>query len=197
MIVGAILAGGMSTRMGAPKSELKLHGRPVIDVLVEYLRMFCPSTVIVCRDGLQASTINLPPNVSSICDSESGKGPLGGLHGALAWARTDSVLLLGCDVPFVEPALLMKLVHRFQHDQPIAVLPRTPDPNGGWQPQPLCSIWSPRSLPEVGKALRENRLSLFRLAQEIGAAYMDVSPEESTQLRNVNTREDLRDGLTL
>jgi len=196
-ILGAILAGGQSSRMGTTKSCLKLDGRPVLKILAERLRPICFRAVVVCRDAEQAASLALPPELSAIFDAVSGRGPLGGLHAALAFAGTDAVLLLGCDVPFVETPLLGKLVERFQRDQPIALLPRTPSTHGSWQPQPLCSIWSHAALPHVETALRENRLSLYRLAGEIGAAYVDLSNDESRQLRNVNTREELRDGLTL
>ena len=194
-LLGAILAGGMSTRMGTPKSRLKLHGRRVIDVLADHLRPFCAKTVIICRDQEQAAKLTPHPGTTLLYDASPNLGPMGGLITAFAHSRYDAVLLLGCDVPFIQVQLLEKLSANFERDQPIALLPRTPGPDGP-QPQPLCSIWSLRAAPHVQAAVREPHRSLFRLAARIGAAYLDLNGEESKQLRNVNTRADLVDGLS-
>jgi molybdenum cofactor guanylyltransferase len=92
-VLGAIIAGGRSTRFGEDKGAALLNGRSLIDHVGDGLRSQVDALVIVGRDW---------PGISRVEDwPESGLGPLGGLSGALRYAAAQgfaTVKTAGCDV---------------------------------------------------------------------------------------------------
>tara|TARA_A100001391_G_scaffold21380_2_gene11797 strand:+ start:3435 stop:3953 length:519 start_codon:yes stop_codon:yes gene_type:complete len=79
MILGAVLAGGMSTRFGSDKALAVLDGRTLLERAVESLAQVCAKVVIVGRTDGPAECVADSPR--------SGMGPLGGVAGALNHAR--------------------------------------------------------------------------------------------------------------
>lgn len=98
-VLGAIIAGGTSSRFGTDKAQALLGGRPLIAHVIDALGTRC-ETIIVCGRAWG--------NAISIADRPaSGLGPLGGLCAALHYGARhgfDRVLTAGCDtlpVPLV------------------------------------------------------------------------------------------------
>lgn len=92
MILGAVLAGGQSSRFGSDKALAELHGRTLIARAVETLDGFCEKVIVVGRESAPAPTIPDWPR--------PGMGPLGGIAAALRMAQDegfDSVLTCGVD----------------------------------------------------------------------------------------------------
>ena len=83
------------------------------------------------------------------------RGPLGGLHAALANARTPWVFVLACDYPFVR-ADLIELLAEKASDEFGAVVPEQSDR----RLQPLCAFYRvDTALPLVDEILDRPRVS--------------------------------------
>ncbi|WP_137680251.1 molybdenum cofactor guanylyltransferase [Aurantiacibacter suaedae] len=83
MILGAVLAGGMSTRFGSDKALAVLDGRSLLERAVEALAQLCDKVVIVGRtEGPETLGVECVPDTP-----RPGMGPLGGVAGALNHAR--------------------------------------------------------------------------------------------------------------
>ncbi|MEG3087633.1 molybdenum cofactor guanylyltransferase [Sphingomonas sp. PB4P5] len=106
-LLGAILAGGEARRFGSDKALAVLEGRTLIDHAAIILRSKCDD-VVVC--GRQAA----PDDLTTIADLPAARlGPLGGLCGALHYAKANNygaVLTIGCDTPAMPLALLDALI---------------------------------------------------------------------------------------
>ena len=91
-ILGAVLAGGASSRFGSDKALALFAGRPLIDHAIAALIPQVADLVICGRDY---------PGFARVDDMPvAGLGPLGGLCGALVHAadnRFDAVLCVPCD----------------------------------------------------------------------------------------------------
>jgi molybdopterin-guanine dinucleotide biosynthesis protein A len=99
-----ILAGGKSSRMGYDKGLLEVAGRPMIAHLLITLQSLGLKTTIVSSNAqYQLFGVQL---VSDIIPEQ---GPMGGLLTALTYAQSPFVLLLSCDMPFVEASSLQLL----------------------------------------------------------------------------------------
>ncbi len=97
-ILGAVLAGGRSTRFGSDKALALLDGRPLIEHAVAALAARSEA-VIVCGREWGADWVPDRPAPDL--------GPLGGINAALHAATQpgyDAVLTAPCDVPWL-PAL--------------------------------------------------------------------------------------------
>ena len=92
IILGAILAGGASSRFGSDKALARHNGQPLIEHVIAALATQSDKLVICGRTWSgQTEITDLPV---------PGLGPLGGLCAALAYAAThgfDAVLCAPCD----------------------------------------------------------------------------------------------------
>jgi len=91
--LGAILAGGKSSRFGSDKAEALLQDRPLIEHVAGALRHQVDDVILCGRER---------PDLTHVADRPfADMGPLGGLNAALHYACNngfDVVLSVGCDV---------------------------------------------------------------------------------------------------
>ena len=102
-ILGAVLAGGRSSRFGSDKAKAEWNGRRLADHAAALIAQHVDRVVVVGGDGEVA---DLPA---------PGLGPLGGIAGALDYAMREgfsSVLTIACDMPRVPPSLVAALLRR-------------------------------------------------------------------------------------
>lgn len=108
MILGAVLAGGLSTRFGSDKALAELDGRTLIERAVEALSQWCSKVVIVGRSEGPETHM-----AECIADHPApGMGPLGGVAGALKHGQEHGFTsVLTCAVDSVKlPADLLSLL---------------------------------------------------------------------------------------
>ena len=101
----AIVAGGGATRLGGVcKPLLRVRGRPVLERLLA-LRTLADEVLLVSADP------RLPDaGVRRVTDLLPGRGAPGGVHAALAQARSAWVLAVGGDMPFLDGRAVMPLL---------------------------------------------------------------------------------------
>ncbi|MBT2187050.1 molybdenum cofactor guanylyltransferase [Sphingobium nicotianae] len=92
VILGAVIAGGKSTRFGSDKALATLHGRTLIDQVIETLAPQCAEMIVVGREH---------PGLPGVPDQPApGLGPLAGIAAALLEAQArgySAVLTVPCD----------------------------------------------------------------------------------------------------
>jgi molybdopterin-guanine dinucleotide biosynthesis protein A len=103
---GAALAGGQSRRMGQDKAALAIGGQPLLARVVARLQMVTPQVRVIGAVERAA----LVPGVPVVPDLRPGCGPLGGIYTALRTTSAPYVLVVGCDMPFLNAALLRHLL---------------------------------------------------------------------------------------
>ncbi len=100
-----ILAGGSSSRMGRDKASLPFGAETMLERVVRLVRGEVDRVIVAGRAG-QA----VPGGVTLVVDDEDGLGPLPALVRALEEVDTPLTLVLACDMPLVEPAVIRKLL---------------------------------------------------------------------------------------
>ena len=181
-----ILAGGMSTRMGADKAFVMLDGRTLLARLLDLAHSVTSDVRIVCDAGKFASFAPVVEDVFRGC------GPLGGIHAALRASPTDLNLILAVDVPFVSPALLQYLIMRARTSLDTTVT--AVRGSGSWQP--LCAVYRRRFANPAENALAAGRHKIDALfdrapTQTISEEELEAAGFSPTMFRNLNTREEL------
>jgi len=101
-VVGFVVAGGHSRRMGRDMALLPWDGGTLLDHAITRLGAVCREVRVLSGQELRYADRGLPVHVDAIADG----GPLAGLAAALSVAAPRPVLLLGVDMPFVPETLL-------------------------------------------------------------------------------------------
>lgn len=116
-LLGAVIAGGQSSRFGSDKAAALWQGKPLIEHVVAQLGPVVDELVICGRDFGGREGIPDRPAANL--------GPLGGLNAALhhgAALGFDAVISAGCDTPLL-PAPLLDRLSRSTGPAYLATLP--------------------------------------------------------------------------
>jgi molybdopterin-guanine dinucleotide biosynthesis protein A len=137
--LGVVLAGGRGSRLGGAKATAELGDRPLISYPLGALAAAGLEAVVVAKPDT-----DLPPlDLDVLTEPEDPVHPLAGIVAALRQMGRPLVVL-GCDFPFVPPALLGVLADA---PEPLVV------PAPGGEAQPLVARWTPALLPALEDAL--------------------------------------------
>jgi len=204
-VVGVILAGGASSRMGTPKHALptgdgRTFGQSIHDALLVALRdqshgagraeTCAPPRIVVAGLTPGAPTIG---DLQHIPDRTPGLGPLGGLDAAMRVLRNDAehLLVAPCDMPMLTADTLRALLVPtdsqttvFGHDDGI--------------PRPLPMRIALTTAAIVFGRLHASDRSLRRLVADCTTRRIDCPNPE--QLQSINTpadRDAFQDGRDL
>ena len=176
----AILAGGLSTRMGRDKAFLPHGGKTLVRLQADrLLSLGCPDLILSGRPGVDYAV----PEARVVFDQTPDLGPLGGLCAVLEAARHQIVLVVAVDLPALSPAWLGSLLLRCPDGR--GCVPLSPQ---GFEP--LAAVYPRALLPQARIALEAGELSLQKLLrtaceQGLMASY-PLAPEESPFLANWN-----------
>lgn len=148
-----ILAGGRGQRMGGrDKGLLKWRGEPLVAHIHRIVRPLSDDLVISCNRNQQAYATYADQLVS---DAEADfPGPLAGVIAGLKVARHEWVVLLACDAPLVDQALIDDLRQLAVTSDSAAMVRQ----GGYWQP--MFSVLPRRVLPVLEQAWAEGERSL-------------------------------------
>src|SRR5262249_770790 len=131
---GIVLCGGQSKRMGRPKAWLPFAGETLLARVVRLLGEVVSPLVVVAAPEQEVPP--LPAAITLVRDAEQGRGPLQGLAAGLAAlrGRAEAAYLSSCDVPFLRPAFIRRLIDLLS-DRAICV------PHVGDFHHPLAAIY--------------------------------------------------------
>jgi molybdopterin-guanine dinucleotide biosynthesis protein A len=103
----ALLRGGLARRFGGQdKSRLVVDGRTIIVRQVEVLQRVASEIFIVGARAGETSDAGLAVHADRI----PGMGVIGGIFTALDVTEADAVVVVGCDLPFLDAGVLAELV---------------------------------------------------------------------------------------
>ena len=181
----AIMAGGKSSRMGADKAFVPLLGKPMIEHVLESVSGMGDEQIIITNAPQDYGYLGLP----LYGDLFKNQGPLGGLHAALTYATYDHLLVVACDMPWLNRPLLEYMASiRTTAD---AIVPR-------WTkfPEPLHAVYSKVCLEPVTASLQAHNLKLIAFYSRVSVRYLDRAELSrfdagGRSFANINTPDDL------
>jgi molybdenum cofactor cytidylyltransferase len=129
MIVAVILSGGESSRMGRPKALLPIEGERFIERIVGVLKDSRAARIIVVlghnADDLRLQIQQLPVEILSNPDYK--KGQLSSLQVAIRHLQSDAdcdaLLVHLVDHPFIDGALVDRMIDQFYSSRKAIVIP--------------------------------------------------------------------------
>jgi molybdopterin-guanine dinucleotide biosynthesis protein A len=184
----AIQAGGASSRMGQDKALLPFLGETLLARVMNRISPLGDEVLVTTNHPERFTDFG----VSLVRDELPGKGALGGLYTALRAARYPLVIVVACDMPFVNAEILAEACDRILANEVDVLIPFT---NEGYEP--FHAVYRRDTcLPAVYAALQagERRLiSWFPQVEVLTLSGDEMLRYDPHQLAfwNVNTPDDL------
>jgi molybdenum cofactor guanylyltransferase len=172
-ISAVLLAGGQSRRMGEDKARMLFRGAPLWKSQLGLLRRIEFEKIFV---SARIDPPWRPADVDLVLDAQPSRGALSGIAATLSRIKSDHLLALAIDIPFMNEAYLRKLCGQIKSN--VGIYPR----DAG---------------AEFARALSGDDFSLQPLVRRLVALEklqpMGVLPEERFLFRNLNEPRDLAD----
>ncbi len=155
-ISACILAGGQSKRMGKDKGLVELDGKPMVVHVIDTIEKIVSPIIISTNNYDEYSKFGY----KVIEDVYPLAGPIGGLYSCLYHTKNDCVLIVACDMPYINEGLIEYLISKTDNSSDIIV------PSHRGLIEPLCAIYNKRILSVVKqRILGSNRKMLDLLSQ--------------------------------
>lgn len=170
--------------MGRNKAFLELDGRSLIEIVIERMTSVCAEVLIVAGDAQPYAGLGVPV----VEDRFRSVGALGGLHAGLEAATHDLALVVGCDMPFLNPDLLRAFAG-WAEGFDVALLRR------GEYVDPLHGAYGRACLSAIETAIHAHRRRIISFFPHVRVRYItleDVTPfdPDLRSFRNVNTPQE-------
>ena len=183
----AIQAGGQSSRMGTDKSFVLFEGRPMIEVVRERVQGLGNELILITNKPDAYRHLGLP----MFGDVYPDHGPLGGIYTAVYHAAHPHVLIVACDMPWLNRDLLTYMIGLRQTAD--IVVPR-------WEkyPEPLHAIYSKACLPAIQEKLEAKQLKITRFFGQVDVRFVEREEirrfdEDGRSFANINSPQDLKE----
>ena len=112
-ILGTILAGGQSKRMGKDKLFLEFNNKKLIEHTIDKVKKYLKKVIIVTNQDNEFFSKN---NLTTVKDCIEGQlGPLVGILTAMKWAKGNSnkfswIATFPCDTPFFPESIIKSFI---------------------------------------------------------------------------------------
>ena len=199
VFAGVVLAGGQSSRMGAPKAALEWHGSTLLYRTVGIVARATGGPVVVVRASGQVLPA-LPKGTQVVDDPRPGKGPVQGIAAGLAAleGQAGTAFISSTDMPFLHPAFIRRVLRAVTEGTDVAL------PVARGYPQPLAAAYRVCLAATAGRLVEEDRLRPAFLFSECATARLDdaaltadpligaLDPDLDSVV-NINTRDDYQE----
>jgi len=191
-MLGIILCGGQSLRMGSDKGLLKLQAKTWAQTAIDKIatlhipvklsvnnNQYPEYAKIFSEDDLVADKTTLPLG-----------GPLLGLLSCHIQFPTEDLFALGCDMPLMESSLLNELNTRYKQQPSHEAYIYTND----GEPEPLCGIYTSKGLMKIVDMMHNGQLikhSMKFMIDHLEVNTIAVTDEQKKYFRNFNAHAEL------
>ena len=189
-ITAVILAGGRNTRFPVQKGLIVINGSSIMQRNLSLMRSLFRNVFI----STNRPELYFHFGATLLGDILPSRGPMSGLHAALANSGDDDVFVVACDMPFPEERLIRLLCQRHldpgRAERPDATMPVF---NGAVQP--LFGIYGRPVIRALEDAIIEEKVTLRRFLEGVDVQYICETDVRAADLEgrsfvNINTMED-------
>ena len=185
-----ILAGGKGLRLGRNKTSQIVGGRSLLERVVSGVSFLKSEIIIVTAVGRPLTQSVSYSKLRIVDDIYPCKSSLGGIHAGLSVSNSLYNLIVACDMPFLNEALLRYMI-QVSADYDL-VIPRL-----GRFVEPLHAVYSRNCLAPIEHMIKQNNLRIMQLPDLVRVRYVDaedINRFDPTHLSffNINTEADLK-----
>lgn len=190
-VLGVLLAGGQSSRMGGGDKTLRtLGGKPILERIVDRVRGQTTDLILNANgDPARFSRLKLPVVADVV---EGFAGPLAGILTALEWCRRerprlDWVASFATDAPFLPLDLVFRLADAVADDAADIACAKSDD-----RTHPVFAIWPVCLAGELRRALvGEDMRKIDRWTERYRVAHVEFDCQPVDPFFNINRPENL------
>jgi molybdopterin-guanine dinucleotide biosynthesis protein A len=162
-----VLAGGRGLRLGHEKALETVGNRSLIERVVSSLSFLNSKIIVVAAAKQSLPRFTDCPNLKVVTDTYPGKGPLGGIYTGLVASDSSYNLVVACDMPFLNQALLGYMIG--VSDGFDLVIPRL-----GEMIEPLHAVYTKVCLPLSKSLLEQGKLRVGELFPSVRVRYVEA-----------------------
>jgi len=191
-MIGVVLCGGKSTRMGTDKGLLKLHAGTWAQTAFDKLSTLqVPVLLSVNNDQLPAYR-QVFPGAELVCDKASLeiRGPLSGVLSTHLTHPGKDLFVLACDLPLMEETVLQEILAAYRKQPLYDVWLFKNDSDY----EPLCGIYSAGGLARVSTMYDNGQLakhSMKYILEHLDVFSVPLKEEYKKAFRNFNAHAEL------
>jgi molybdopterin-guanine dinucleotide biosynthesis protein A len=188
----AILAGGEGSRMGRPKGELTIDGRPILAFLAEHIDWPGP-TMLVTAPGREKPAGHERFG-REVVDAVSGAGPVQGILTALENVQTPLLVIATIDMPGIGRTQLEWLVGMLRGRADLDLVMPNRLASGKVQAEPFPSAYRAGARSLVEAQLKRDASAAVQSLAKLPRAALVLAPREWPERvwTNLNRPEDLQ-----
>ncbi|HEX5653558.1 MAG TPA: molybdenum cofactor guanylyltransferase [Chitinophagaceae bacterium] len=191
-MLGIVLCGGQSSRMGSDKGLLKLEAKTWAQTAVDKFSMLGIPVMLSVNSRQYHDYAAVFAQSSLIKDDSSLplQGPLLGTLSCHLKYPSEDLFVLACDMPLMEPSLLKELYKIYQQTSASEAFIFTND----GEPEPLCAIYRAPGLDRISTMLRSGELTRFSMKFMLEHLLVYKTPLTENQqpyFRNFNAHAEL------
>ncbi len=184
-----VLAGGKGLRLGRDKALEVFDNSNLLQRVLSQLSSFSNDIIIVTARDKSLSQFTGCPRFRIVADAYPGKGALVGLGTGLAASNSWYNLVVACDMPFLNQALLRYMV-QLSADFDLVV------PRVGELVEPLHAVYARTCLAPIEQLLEQGNLRVNALFDLVKVRYVEAEEidrfdPEHLSFFNINTKADL------
>jgi molybdopterin-guanine dinucleotide biosynthesis protein A len=191
-MTGAILAGGLSRRMGFNKAFIKLNHETIIERSVRLFKGLFDETLVVTSTAVPYELLS----TRVVTDIYKGAGSLGGIYTALFHSPGEYVFVAACDMPGLDPGAISAVLKAQKTSNDTA--------KGGFDAfipfindryHPMHAIYSKSCMKPIEAMIKQGDLKISNLIEKIRVKPLVEDDLEgapiAASIENINTREEL------
>lgn len=191
-MLGVILCGGQSLRMGSDKGLLKLEAKTWAQTAIDKIATLSIPVKLSVNNTQFPEYAKIFPVEDLVPDKTSLPlgGPLLGLLSCHIQYPGEDLFALGCDMPLMESSLLNELyiLHKQQPFSEAYVYTNDDEP------EPLCGIYTSKGLIKIASMMHNGQLikhSMKFMIDHLDVNTIAVTEEQKKYFRNFNAHAEL------
>ena len=184
-----VLAGGKGLRLRQDKALETIGNRSLLEWVISYLNFFNSDILVVTALKQSYPQLGGYPKLKVVTDIYLNKGPLGGIYTGLKASNSFYNLVVACDMPFLNQALLHYML-QISADFDLVV------PRLGDMVEPLHAVYSKGCLTPIESLLKQGNLGVRQLFTLVRLRYVEAEEinrfdPERLSFFNINSEADL------
>ena len=187
-ILGVVLAGGKSKRFGEDKSQVKLHGKILIDYILSEIMDQFNEILVVTNNPIKFKDSS---KILTTKDFEEGLGPLGGILTAMKWIKDQKkdyewISTFPSDTPFFTNKELKIFYENIDIKKSKLFFIKNKETRHN-----IFGLWSLDLLKKLETDLQKGERKVEVWADNVGVETINIEYEKRDPFFNINTKEDL------